>query len=81
MRRQRPFPPYSTKAELARGKRKTIVTMLLAVAAAVLAAVARSVVDDQRLTTLYVAAAVLWILSGIGEAVRWSNTRELEHAD
>jgi|GEM_PF-3981725 len=78
---QRPFAPYDTPRELAKGKRKTILTLLLAVGAALLAIVAQSVVDDQRLATVYVAAAILWILSGLGEALRWSNTAEFEPAD
>ena len=80
-RQQRPFAPYATPDELAKGKRKTILTLLLAVGAALLAVVARSVVEDERLATVYVAAAILWILSGLGEALRWSNTGEFEPAD
>lgn len=81
MRDQRPFPPYATPDKLAKGKRKTILTLFLAVGAALLAAVAQSVVDDQRLATVYVAASILWTLVGLGEALRWSNTGEFERVE
>lgn len=81
MRQQRPFAPYATPDELAKGKRKTILTLVLAIGAALLAVVAQSAVGDQRLATVYVAAAIIWILSGLGEALRWSNTGEFESAD
>lgn len=81
MRQQRPFAPYATPHELAKGKRKTILTLLLAIGAALLAIVAQSVVDDRRLATVYVAAAILWTLGSLGEALRWSNTGGFEPAD
>lgn len=73
-----PFGPYDTAEELARGKRRLLVSLLLAVGAAVLGVVALRAVGDDRLVTVYAGAAVIWFVSALGEAVRWSNTTQLE---
>lgn len=81
MSQKRTFSPYATPEELAKGKRKTLLTLLLVVGAAVLAVVAHRVVQDDRLVTAYAAAAIVWAAIAIGEAVRWSSTGEFERAD
>jgi hypothetical protein len=81
MPQKRPFPPYSTPAELAKGKRKTVLTLALAVGAVLLAIVARRVVEDDRLVTAYAAAAILWSAVALGEAVRWAHTGDLGPVD
>jgi hypothetical protein len=51
-----------------------MVNLLVAVAAAVLAGVAHRTVGDPALVQMYVAAAVLYLISSLGPAIRWSNT-------
>lgn len=79
--KQTPFAPYATPHELAQGKRKTLVSLALAVAATVLGVVALRTVHDERLVTAYGAAGVIWFVVALAEAVRWSNTGEFERAD
>ncbi|NYJ03023.1 hypothetical protein HNR19_003721 [Nocardioides thalensis] len=73
-----PFPPYSTREELARGRRKMFVYLAITVGAAVLAMIAAREVGDGRLVTAYVVAAVMHLASALGPAIRWSRTPELE---
>lgn len=81
MRPERTFAPYATPDELAKGRRKTVLTLFLAVGAAVLAVVARTVVHDDRLATVYAVAAVVWTGIALGEATRWASTGEFEAVD
>ncbi len=78
MRSKQPFPPYSTPQELTKGKRTLALTLVIAVGAALLGIVAQRAVGDDRLVTAYTAAAIIWALAAVGEAVRWSRTGELE---
>ncbi len=79
--KKNPFEPYASPEELAQGKRKTALSLLLALAAVALAVVALRTVGDERLITAYVAAGVIWSVAALAEAVRWSNTGEFERAD
>jgi len=76
--RTEPFPPYATRADLARGRRRVFVYLAITVGAGLLAAVAAREVGDARLVTGYVVAAVMHLLCALGPAIRWSRTPELE---
>ena len=76
-----PFPPYSSAEELAQGKRKTALSLLLALGAVALAVVALRTVGDERLVTAYAGAGVIWFVVALAEAVRWWNTGELERVE
>lgn len=78
---RRPFGPYTSPDELAKGRRKMLLSLALAVSAVVLGVVAQRTVADGRLVTAYLAAGLIWFVSALAEAVRWSNTRELEPAE
>lgn len=75
------FAPYATDAELSRGRRRMLVYLAIAVAAAVLAMVAEREVGDSRLVTVYVVAAVMHLVSALAAAIRWSRTTALQPAD
>lgn len=79
--KKNPFAPYASPQELAQGKRKAALSLLLALAAVALAVVALRTVGDERLVTAYAAAGVIWFATALAEAVRWSNTGEFERAD
>lgn len=81
MSQKNPFAPYASPAELSRGRRKTVLMLILTVAAVVLAVVARRVVGDDRLVLTYAAAGVIWFVAAMAEAVRWSSTGEFEPAE
>lgn len=76
-----PFAPYSSPEELAQGRRKTALSLLLALGAVALAVLALRTVGDENLVTAYVGAGVIWFVVALAEAVRWSNTGEFERAD
>lgn len=76
-----PFRPYPNRHELVRGQRRFTINLLIAVAAALLALVAHRAVGDPRLVQMYVAAAVIYLVSSLGPAIRWSNTPEFETAE
>lgn len=80
-RTTRPFGPYASADELAKGRRKMLLALALAVGAVVLGVVAQRTVGDGRLVTLYLAGGGVWFLSALAEAVRWSSTRGLGAAD
>lgn len=76
-----PFAPYASPQELSQGRRKTLLSLGLAVLATVLGVVALRTVHDDRLVTAYVAAGLIWFTVALAEAVRWSNTGEFEPAE
>lgn len=73
-----PFGPYATPDELARGKRKTIVSLAVAVIAVALSVVAGRTVDDTRLVTVYLLAGALHLAACLAAAVRWSRTPDFD---
>lgn len=73
-----PFPPYTTRQELARGRRKMFVYLAITMGAVLLAALAAREVGDGRLVAAYIVAAVMHLASALGPAIRWSRTPELE---
>lgn len=72
------FGPYSTPAELARGKRRAIVGLLVAVGAVLLSVVASRTVADGRLVVVYLLAGALHFTSAISASVRWSRTPDFD---
>jgi len=76
-----PFGPYSTRAELAKGKRKALLSLLIGVGAVTLAVIASRTVDDGRLVTVYLLAGGLHLAASLSASVRWSRTPAFEHAD
>jgi hypothetical protein len=74
------FGPYSTPGELARGKRKAILSLLVAVGAVLLSVVASHTVSDRRLVVVYLVAAALHFSAAISASVRWSRTPDFDAA-
>jgi hypothetical protein len=72
------FAPYPTRVELAKGKRRTIVYLVVAVLAVILSVVASRTVDDGRLVTVYLVAAGMHLAASVAAAVRWSRTRDFD---
>jgi len=75
------FSPYRTRDELTKGKRKAVLSLVVAVAAIALAVVASRTVDDPRLVTFYLLAGGLHFVACLGAAIRWSRTPEFEPLD
>jgi CHASE2 domain-containing sensor protein len=69
-----PFAPFETRHELARGKRRTIVYLVIAVLAVVLSVVASRTTDNVNLVVVYLVAAAMHLASSLAAAVRWSRT-------
>lgn len=76
-----PFAPYPTPHELARGKRKALVSLVVAVVAIALSVVASRTVADGRLVTVYLLAGGLHFAACLAAAVRWSRTPDFDTAD
>lgn len=76
-----PFAPYATPVELAKGKRKAIVSLVVAVLAITLSVVASRTTDDHRLVTVYLLAGGLHFVACLGASVRWSRTPEFDTVD
>jgi hypothetical protein len=72
------FGPYPNPAELAKGKRKAILSLLVAVAAVLLSVLASRTVDDERLVVVYLAAGGLHFAACVGASVRWSRTPDFD---
>ena len=72
------FGPYSTPTELAQGKRKAILSLLVAVGAVVLSVVASRTVDDGRLVVVYLLAGGLHFAAALSASVRWSRTPDFD---
>ncbi|HEY0903028.1 MAG TPA: hypothetical protein VGE14_03990 [Marmoricola sp.] len=75
------FGPYPTRAELAKGRRRTIVGLVVALVAVVGAVVAARTVGNVDLVVVYLLAGVLHFVASLGSAVRWSRTPEFGPAD
>lgn len=75
------FGPYPTPAELARGKRKAVVSLLVALGAVVLSVVASRTVADERLVVVYLLAGALHLAASVSASVRWSRTPDFDAAD
>jgi hypothetical protein len=73
-----PFGPYATPAELEKGRRKTILSLVIAVAAVALAVVASRTMADGRLVTIYLVAGGMHFCACVAAAVRWSRTPEFD---
>jgi hypothetical protein len=75
------FGPYATPAELEKGRRKTILSLVVALAAVALAVVASRTAADGRLVTVYLVAGGMHFCACVAAAVRWSRTPEFHDAD
>ena len=75
------FGPYSSRAELAKGKRKALVSLAVALGAVVLAILASRTVEDGRLVTVYVLAGGLHFAACLSASIRWSRTPAFESVD
>jgi hypothetical protein len=69
------FGPFETRHELARGKRRTITYLVIAVLAVVLSVVASRTTGDGNLVVVYLVAGAMHLGASIAAAVRWSRTR------
>jgi hypothetical protein len=76
-----PFGPYRSAEELAQGKRRAVVNLLVAAVALSLSVVAHRSVGDSRLVSTYLLAGALFLAAGIGPLVRVSRTGEFERVD
>lgn len=72
------FGPYPTPAELAKGKRKALVSLVVALGAVVLSVVASRTVADERLVVVYLLAGALHFATSVGASVRWSRTPDFD---
>ena len=80
-RKTDPLGPYATPEELAKGRRRAALFLVIGAAALVLAVVARRYVDDANLVRTYVLAGGLHLAAAIGPIVRISRTGEFERVD
>lgn len=80
-RKPDPFGPFETPEELARGRRRAAINLLVAAVASCLAVVAHRTVGDARLVQTYLLAGALFLAAGIGALVRLSRTGEFEKID
>ncbi|UMG91907.1 hypothetical protein [Nocardioides sp. TF02-7] len=76
-----PLGPYRSPEELARGRRRALVHLLVAVAALGLALVAHRAVGDDQLVRTYVLAGGLFLLGALGPMIRMSRTEGSGGAD
>ena len=72
------FGPYATPSELAQGKRKVVISLLVAVGAVLLSVVASRTVDDGRLVLVYLVAGGLHFAAALSASVRWSRTPDFD---
>jgi len=75
------FGPYGSPGELARGKRKALVSLAVTVAAVLLSVVASRTVDDPRLVAVYLVAGAMHLAACVSASVRWSRTPDFETVD
>jgi hypothetical protein len=75
------FGPYPTPTDLAKGKRKAVVSLLVALGAVVLSVVASRTVSDERLVVVYLAAGALHFAASVSASVRWSRTPDFDTAE
>ena len=74
------FGPYPTPGELAKGKRTTVLSLVVAVVAVSLSVLASRTTDDGRLVGVYLVAAAMHFAAGVAAAVRWSRTPDFDAA-
>ena len=72
------FGPYATPSELAKGQRKVVISLLVAVGAVLLSVVASRTVDDGRLVLVYLVAGGLHFAAALSASVRWSRTPDFD---
>jgi len=75
------FGPYATRAELDKGKRKAVLSLVVALAAVALAVVASRTVADERLVVVYLVAGGMHFAASLAASLRWSRTPEFDRAD
>ncbi|HWI42250.1 MAG TPA: hypothetical protein VNS81_01420 [Nocardioides sp.] len=76
-----PFGPYATPEELALGKRRVLVNLLVGAVALALSVVAHRTIGDHRLVSTYLLGGGLFLASGIGHLLRVTRTGEFERVD
>lgn len=76
-----PFGPYASPEELARGKRRALVNLVVAAVAFTLSLVAHGMVGDDRLVMTYLLAGSLFLANAAGALLRAGRTGELERVD
>lgn len=75
------FGPYANRAELDKGKRKAVLSLVVALGAIALAIVASRTVADPRLVVVYLVAGGMHFAASLAASVRWSRTPEFDAAD
>ena len=75
------FGPYATREELVKGKRKTFLSLTVALFALALAIIASRTVEDSRLVVVYLVAGGMHFAASVAASVRWARTPEFDHAD
>lgn len=70
--------PYATPVELAKGRRTTILSLVVCLVAVVGSVVAARTVDDHDLVVVYLLAGLLHFVAAVGTAVRWSRTPDFD---
>lgn len=74
------FGPYATPDELLKGKRKAVLSLVIALAAVALAIVASRTVDQPRLVVVYLVAGGMHFAASVAASLRWSRTPEFDRA-
>ena len=72
------FGPYATPDELLKGKRKAVLSLVVALFAVALAVVASRTVDQPRLVIVYLVAGGMHFAASLAASLRWSRTPEFE---
>ena len=75
------FGPYSTRDELLKGKRKTVLSLAVALLAVTLAVIASRSVDEPRLVVVDLVAGGMHFAASVAASVRWSRTPEFDRLD
>ena len=76
-----PFGPYATREELLKGKRKAVLSLVVAVLAVALAIVASRAAGDPRLMVVYLLAGGMHFAASVAASIRWSRTPEFDAVD
>ncbi|WP_435772019.1 hypothetical protein [Nocardioides sp. SYSU DS0651] len=76
-----PFGPYLTPEDLAKGKRRALLNLVVAAVAFSLSLVAHRLVGDDRLVSTYLLAGGLFLVAGIGPLLRVTRTGQFEPVD
>ena len=72
--------PYATPDELVKGKRKAVLSLVVALFAVALAIVASRTMDEPRLVVVYLVAGGMHFAASLAASVRWSRTPEFERS-